>query len=165
MDGKVLVLNSDYYPLHVCNVKRAIILLLSGKVDVLQNHDNRYLASAKELFPIPSIIRLRQYVRRTRSDVQLSRKNIHIRDKYTCQYCGKKLKELTVDHIVPIKRGGKFTWENLVACCHKCNNTKDANTPEEVNMKLLSNPRKPSYPMLLKVKYSNCSEWDDYLPN
>lgn len=165
MDGKVLVLNSDYYPLHVCSIKRAITLSLKDKVEVLKKREDKYIASVTKVFPIPSIVRLKQYVKRRRSDIQLSRKNIHIRDKYTCQYCGKKVSDLTVDHIIPIKHGGKFTWENLVTCCHKCNNVKDSRTPEEANMRLLTIPKKPNHVVFLKIKYNNNYDWKEYLPN
>jgi 5-methylcytosine-specific restriction endonuclease McrA len=92
---------------------------------------------------LPSVIRLLEYRRIPQQSRALSRKNILLRDRYTCQYCYRVLPsvELTLDHVQPRSRGGGSSWENLVACCHPCNNRKGSRTPEEAGMKLAKAPR------------------------
>jgi 5-methylcytosine-specific restriction endonuclease McrA len=92
---------------------------------------------------LPSVIRLLEYRRIPHQTRALSRKNILMRDRYTCQYCQKTLpsSEMTLDHVIPRSRAGETTWENLVACCHHCNNKKGCRTPEEAGMKLTRPPR------------------------
>ena len=76
--------------------------------------------------------------------VEISRKNILVRDNYTCQYCGKQNKSLTVDHVIPKFRGGQDTWENLVAACKECNKTKGERNSEEAGMPLAKKPKRPN---------------------
>src|ERR671939_1036393 len=92
---------------------------------------------------LPSVIRLLEYRRIPHQTRALSRKNILLRDRNTCQYCGTALgsSELTLDHVIPRSRGGQSTWENLVACCHGCNRRKGSQSPAEAGMKLLREPR------------------------
>lgn len=164
MNKNVLVLNSDFSPLHICSTQRAFILSLTDKVDVLRHYDS-YMCSATEMYKVPSVIRLKNYIHRPYRDVQLTKKNVHIRDNYTCQYCGKQSKDLTVDHIIPIKKKGSFAWDNLVSCCKKCNNKKDCKTLEESGMVLKSKPKKPSFAIFFKMKHSSNQYWQDFLPN
>jgi 5-methylcytosine-specific restriction endonuclease McrA len=138
----VLVLNASYEPINICAARRALVLILKG------------VASAEELAPfqvhssrqtlhVPSVIRLLEYRRIPHQTRALSRKNILMRDRYTCQYCQRTLPsgEMTLDHVVPRSRHGETTWENLVACCHTCNNKKGNRMPEEAGMKLTRQPR------------------------
>ena len=163
MNGSVLVFNSDYSPLCVTNTKRAIVLMLMNKVDVVKCKENEYVASAKELFEVPAAIRLRQYVRLPNHDIPLTRQNVYIRDNHVCQYCGSN-EHLTIDHIIPKKRGGEWTWENLVTCCFSCNNKKgDKAKPEEVGLSLRNKPKKPSRVILFK-KYMSDDYWSDFFP-
>ncbi|MDQ2687702.1 MAG: HNH endonuclease, partial [Armatimonadota bacterium] len=104
-------MNSDYEPLNVCNLRRAVILLYLGKADVLHAHEN---ADA------PSVLRLRYHVKRPLPELKLSRRSVFARDNYTCQYCGVQSRDLTIDHIVPKRHGGGMQWDNLVACCRRC---------------------------------------------
>jgi len=143
MSDAVLVLNKNYTPLSICSVRRAICLLVSDKVDVLINYE-REMHSPSVTLPIPSVIKLKFYVRYNRLNVSLSRKNILTRDNFTCQYCGRKRPPLTVDHIIPRERGGGDQWENLVTACGPCNSKKGNRTPEEANMKLLKAPIRPT---------------------
>ncbi|MCS6953305.1 MAG: HNH endonuclease [Bryobacteraceae bacterium] len=138
----VLVLNASYEPIHICAARRAIVLLLKG-VAAAEELSHVVVHSAWRAMPLPSVIRLLEYRRIPHQTRPLSRKNILMRDRYTCQYCGRTLpsSELTLDHVIPRSRGGETAWENLVTCCHDCNNRKGNRTPEEAGMKLTRLPR------------------------
>lgn len=142
LDGSVLVLNQNYEPLSVCHARRAIILVLLGKAEIVEKHD-REIRSLSMSLPLPSVVRLSLYIRSFKRDIALSRTNILKRDNHTCQYCGRKYETLTTDHIVPKSQGGKDTWDNLVTACIRCNNLKGDRTPEQADLKLLTRPRKP----------------------
>jgi len=162
----VLVLNGDYSPLNITNMHRAIVLMLANKVEVLAEYDDVVKTAKAESYPIPSVVRLKYYVKQPKYGVALSRKNIHIRDNYTCQYCGKKVDKPTVDHIIPEKLGGKSTWENLVCCCYECNSRKGHKTLEQANLKLLKKPNRPQYVSLFKCSgyTERHPEWREFLP-
>lgn len=142
MQNAVLVLNASYEPINVCAARRALVLVLKG-VASAEEHVPCYVHSARQAIKLPTVIRLLEYRRIPHQSRALSRKNILLRDRYTCQYCGKTLpsSELTLDHVLPRSRAGESSWENLVACCNPCNNRKGSRTPEEANMKLHKNPR------------------------
>jgi 5-methylcytosine-specific restriction endonuclease McrA len=135
----VLVLNASYEPVNICGAKRALILVIKGAALVEESREMR----AHRDFMVPSVVRLRQYHRVPNRVQVLSRKNIYLRDNYTCQYCGEKLtaKQLTLDHVIPRAQHGTSRWENLVACCEPCNRRKNDRTPEQAGMKLLRVPR------------------------
>ena len=109
MNQEVLVLNSDYAPLNVCNLRRAIALVFLGKVDVLHT-DTTIIHTISGAFDSPSVVRLRHHVRRPVPELRLSRRSIFARDNYTCQYCGHTSKDLTIDHVVPKRFGGTTAW-------------------------------------------------------
>jgi 5-methylcytosine-specific restriction endonuclease McrA len=138
----VLVLNASYEPINICAARRALVLVLKG-VAAAEEHSGAQLQSARRKVAMPSVIRLLEYRRIPQQARALSRKNILMRDRYACQYCQKSgnSAQLTLDHVHPRSRGGESTWENLVACCHSCNNRKGSRTPEEANMKLVRQPR------------------------
>lgn len=142
MTGRVLVLNSTYEPINVCTTRRAIVLILKGLARTEERYERLY-HSARASLPMPSVIRLMEYKHIPFERKSLSRKNILLRDHYTCQYCGKVLNpaELTLDHVIPRSKGGSSNWDNLVACCKRCNNHKGNKFPEEANMKLLKRPQ------------------------
>ena len=140
---KVLVLNQSYEPLMVINARRAIILILKQKVEMLENYSES-ICSINMSFDLPSVIRLNFYVHIKYKDIILSRKNIFKRDNHHCQYCGKQVKPLTIDHIIPKRKGGRDTWENLVAACVRCNTKKGDTSLKDINMILIKKPRKPS---------------------
>ena len=142
MESAVLVLNQNYEPLNVCNVRRAFILVDRGKAEVLE-HSHGALRTPSLSFPIPSVIRLIQMIRRPRPQVRLTRREVFQRDGYTCQYCGKAGRDLTLDHVMPRHRGGKHTWENLVSACKTCNHRKAGRTPQEARMRLAREPSRP----------------------
>jgi 5-methylcytosine-specific restriction endonuclease McrA len=142
MLAPVLVLNASYEPINICAARRAIVLVLKG-VAMTEEINGHLLHSARFAVRVPSVIRLLEYRRIPHQTRALSRKNILLRDRNTCQYCGVLLpsSELTLDHIVPRSRGGQSTWENLVACCHPCNHKKGNHLLHECGMKLLREPR------------------------
>jgi 5-methylcytosine-specific restriction endonuclease McrA len=165
LKSKVLVLNQSYEPISICSVKKAILLLLLTKAELIAPKDGLVLRSVNNKVPLPSIIRLSRYIKIPHKKIELSRKNILRRDGYRCQYCGTTSGNLTVDHIIPKSRGGTDTWENLVTACISCNNKKGNRTPEEAGMKLLAKPRKPNHIIFIKsfVGSSIDSQWKPYL--
>ncbi len=143
MQTPVLVLNASYEPINICGARRALVLVLKGVAKTEEQHD-AMLHAARVFMPLPSVIRLLEYRRIPHQTRALSRKNILLRDRNTCQYCGVVLAagELTLDHVIPRSRGGLSTWENLVACCHPCNRRKGNQLLLELtDMKLLREPR------------------------
>ena len=124
----VLVLNQNYQPLNVCTVRRAVVLLDVGKAELLQ--DGRgWLRTTATSFPLPSVIRLVYLIRRPLLQRRLSRREVFLRDNYTCLYCGRETRQLTLDHVIPRYRGGAHTWENVVSACMACNHRKAGRTP------------------------------------
>lgn len=164
---EVLLLNSDFEPLNVCNVRRAMALIVLGKADVLQEHEVRIRTTRGHL-PAPSIVKMRYHVKRPLPQLRLSRHSILARDHYTCQYCGYKGRDLTIDHVQPRWMGGPQTWDNLVTCCRKCNLKKGDKTPQQANMKLARQPRRPKFipyislPAYMKARHRD--DWQLYLP-
>jgi len=166
INSPVLVLNQSYEPLNLCRTRRAIVLIFRGKAEVLENSRGE-IHSAKQAFQIPSVIRLVYIVKRPRHQRKLTRVEVLNRDHYTCQYCGRQTKELTLDHVIPRRRDGEHSWENVVSACIPCNRRKGGHTPDEAGMKLLHEPRPPRnngfyvpYHFLI-----NHSEWQKYLPS
>lgn len=163
MNGHVLVLNQDYSALTVCSVERAVILVHLQKVHLVETKDDQYVRSPSVKLPWPSIVRLKNYANVPYKRVMLSRKNVLKRDRHTCQYCG-GTDDLTIDHVVPKSRGGRDTWENLVAACVACNNQKGDLTPEEAGMRLARQPFRPSYVMFLRDFAGEVRDtWKPYL--
>lgn len=163
MNGHVLVLNQDYSALTVCSVQRAIVLMHLQKVHLVEAIDGKAVRSPSTRMPYPSIVRLKAYARIPYKKVMLSRKNVLKRDHHTCQYCGSR-DRLTIDHILPKSRGGRDTWENLVAACVTCNNRKGDMTPEEAGMELNRTPFRPSYVMFIRDFVGNLDDtWKPYL--
>ena len=142
MPRQVLVLNSTYEPVNVCSTHRAIVLLLKGKAESVENSAG-VLRSERSTFVIPLVIRLRYYVRLPRAEGRrLSRRAVLARDGYRCQYCG-STRHLTIDHIIPRSRGGSTCWENVITSCAPCNVRKGACLPSEVGMSVSRKPRPP----------------------
>jgi len=141
----VLVLNQNYEPLSVCTVKRAVVMVFLGKAEIIERSDGRKVRSVRGSWPVPSVVRLGLYVSRPPKKVLLSRKNIIKRDGHRCQYCGQSRTAMTVDHVIPKNRGGEDVWENLVCACVRCNNRKGDRTPEEANLILRRQPKRPNH--------------------
>ena len=143
LHNPVLVLNASYEPINICAARRALVLVLKGLASA-EAHAPGQFHSQRQTIPLPSVIRLLEYRRIPHQTRALSRKNILMRDRYTCQYCQKVLNtsDLTLDHVIPRSRGGETTWENLVACCHSCNRRKGNRMLHEIDdMILLRDPR------------------------
>ena len=145
---RVLVLNAAYEVLGLASIKRAVLLVLGGGAEMV-SESGLYLNTPSARIPVPSVVRRKRMVRRRPGRVPLNRRNVLRRDRYTCQYCGQKGGELTVDHVLPKSRGGKSTWDNLVAACRSCNLRKGDRTPEEAGMRLLRPPKPPRVPLFL----------------
>ena len=162
----VLVLNATYEPLSVVSVRRAVLLLLKEKAEIVEAAEAE-LRSEHVSMPMPLVIRLVYYVRIPhRLSLPVTRRTVLARDHYTCQYCGRQpsRKDLTVDHIVPRSRGGHTAWENVVTACQRCNGRKGNRTPEEAGMSLLSPPVRPRYVALTLVEGGEIRHvWDKYM--
>ena len=151
MNRAVLVLNQNYEPLNVCNVRRAFVLVFDGKAEVLEEHAAT-VRSATRVYPFPSVIRMTYLIRRPRPRVKLTRREIFIRDDYTCQYCGRNSHDLTIDHIVPRSRGGGHSWDNLVSACKSCNHRKGGKSLSQARMDLRSTPAEPRAGMYYTIE-------------
>lgn len=159
-----MVLNQSYEPLSVCNVKKAILLLLMQKADIVEHHSHSVLRTISTSLPFPSVIKLHRYISLRHTSIELSRKNLLRRDGNKCQYCSTSAPPLTIDHVIPKSRGGLDTWDNLVCACVKCNNKKGNRTPKEAGMNLLTIPKKPHYIVYLKSLHSVVETlWRPYL--
>ncbi len=164
--NEVLVLNSDFEPLNVCHIRRALVMVYLGKAEVLHAHETE--EPIAECFVRPSVVKLRHHVRRPLPELKLSRRTIFARDQYICQYCGQASKDLTIDHVIPKRHGGQSVWENLVCSCRRCNMKKGDKLLNQTSMKLIRQPRRPRYiPYISLTKYlsgRNNAVWRDYLP-
>ncbi len=139
----VLVLNANFEPLNVCTIRRAVGLMIAEKASMLVNGRGE-IHTSKAMYPAPSVIRLERQVRRPRPNVKLNKQEIFRRDGYTCQYCGSTENELTLDHVIPRRLGGKHTWENLVTACKSCNHRKGGRMVDGAGMNLMSTPNTPA---------------------
>jgi 5-methylcytosine-specific restriction endonuclease McrA len=163
----VLVLNASYEVINVCNLKRAISLIFKG-IAIVEEESELVLRSPTMSMQIPAVIRLLRYVKIPYHRVKFSRKNVLIRDNYTCQYCCEKFKvgDLTLDHVVPLSRGGWDGWDNVVVACRSCNNKKGDRIPEEAGMRLIGRPRLPNvvtYLQIIRRIGEEKKEWRRYL--
>jgi 5-methylcytosine-specific restriction endonuclease McrA len=160
--GRALVLNASYEPLSVVTARRALVLVLSERA-VLVHGTGQDLHSATACFPEPSVVRLVHYVRvphQTR--VAVTRRAVFVRDGHRCQYCGAQAEN--IDHIVPRSRGGMHCWENVVACCRRCNTRKEDRLLEETGFRLARQPKAPrSRLWLLAAAGDVREEWLSYV--
>ena len=167
MHAPVLVLNASYEPINVCAARRAIVLVLKGVASAEEESLNA-IHSARSAVRLPSVIRLLEYRRIPHQTRALSRKNILLRDRNTCQYCAQTFNsaDLTLDHVIPRSRGGASSWENLVSCCHPCNRTKGNHLPHEVGMKPMREPRPFSLHTsrhIMRMMGHSDAKWRKYL--
>lgn len=147
MWNRVLVLNASYEPLQIISVRRAVVLLLQEKAELVEATQQRLRASGIA-FDTPLVIRLVRYIRIPhRLKLPCSRRGVLARDRDTCQYCGIQpgRAHLTIDHVVPRSQGGQTTWDNVVTACRECNRKKGGRTPEQAHMLLKIIPRQPQY--------------------
>lgn len=141
--SKVIVLNPDMTVLGTTSYQRAICLVVTGKAEALAESDRLIHPT---MF-VPLVIRLIKAIRNLwTKQIPWSKQNVHVRDKYTCQYCGTSLpkSKATIDHVIPVARGGKNSWTNTVCSCFECNNRKQDRTPNEANMPLKKKPIQPT---------------------
>ena len=164
MNDSVLLLNSTYEPLGIVDLARAVRLLFARKVEVI-HRGGRDVQTTSIAFPLPSVVRMLYYVRRARKRVALTKKNVLLRDDYTCAYCvARGGHDMTVDHVVPRSRGGVSTWENCVLACVECNKRKADRSPAQSGLRLRKAPRKPSWKALVQVPARERREsWDKFL--
>ena len=160
---KILVLNSDYQAISVVSLKRGFQLVFGEKAETIETSKNTFLRSEKDIWPAPTVIRIKKYVKVPMRGVPLNRLNIFRRDGFSCLYCGSK-KELTLDHVLPRSRGGGDSWKNLATCCGTCNLKKGDRTPEEAKMPLRHEPYRPSFIMYIKNLTNLVEEsWKPYI--
>jgi 5-methylcytosine-specific restriction endonuclease McrA len=166
LTAPVLVLNLNYVPVNVCTVRRAIVLVAKGKAELLeQRSESARIRTYNNTLDAPSIIRLVYLVKRPFAPRRLSKKEVFLRDHYTCQYCGQRSQHLTLDHVVPRRQHGPHTWDNVVAACGRCNLDKAGRTPEEANMKLRRVPTAPQpNPYRILENRTILEEWRQYIP-
>ena len=161
--SKVLVLNASYEPLNITSWRRAVVLLLKGKAERLENNDHFIYRD----FPFPTVIRLRHFVKVPYKEIPLTRRNLLERDRHTCQYCNYRGEQLTLDHVFPRSRGGGDTWENLVTACVRCNVNKGNRTPKEAEMPLQIQPRRPysslHFELVKHTRGEHNQEWRKYV--
>ncbi len=139
---KVLVLNTTYEPLNVCSLRRALVLMLKDKAEVVE-HSGKTVHSERFSFAAPHVIRLRTYVSVPRTATKrISRRAVFARDQFRCQYCGAQ-KHLTVDHVVPRSKGGADSWDNVVTSCAPCNLRKGDRLLPADGLRLARKPRPP----------------------
>ena len=164
LNTPVLVLNQNFEPLNVCNARRAFVLVGRGKAEVVQASE-RILRGVSSVFSIPSVIRMVYFIHRPRPQARLSRREVFARDHHTCQYCGKRTHDLTLDHVLPRHRGGPHSWENLVSACRRCNHHKAGRTPTEARMTLRRKPKRPR--ATLRIRFGryldNQPHWDGFV--
>ena len=143
--ARVLVLNATYEPINVCTLRRAAVLLLKEKAELLEHRDGAALHSEHMTLERPDVIRLVNYVRipREAHRRKITRRAVLARDSWTCQYCGSTKSGLTVDHVIPRSRGGDSVWENIVAACATCNRRKGNRLPREIHMHPKNDPEGP----------------------
>ena len=161
----MLVLNATYEPINVCTVRRATVLLLKAKAELIERA-NWSLRSEHTTMPRPMVIRLVSYVNVPRDTHRrkITRRAVFARDGWTCQYCGAR-SNLTVDHVIPRSKGGDSTWENIVASCAPCNRRKGDLMPAQANMVPRHKPRAPNPHVFIHVASPTIpSAWKQWLP-
>ncbi|MGH3947871.1 MAG: HNH endonuclease [Pseudonocardiaceae bacterium] len=163
--SRVLLLNATFEPLTALSLRRAVVLIVCDKAEVVHGDPSGLiLHSATVAVPVPSVIRLSTYVRVPyRAKVPLTRAGLMHRDRYRCAYCGGRAE--TVDHVVPRSRGGAHSWQNCVACCARCNHRKADRLLSELGWSLRTDPQAPHGPhwrLLAQVNDAD-EEWRQYL--
>jgi 5-methylcytosine-specific restriction endonuclease McrA len=164
---RTLLLDNSFFPVKIVGWQKAMILLITGRAEVIDEYPDRAIRSPAQNYQLPKILRLYNK-HRSQKKVRFTRLNVYWRDKSTCQYCYKKhsLADLTFDHVIPISKGGQTNWENIVTACAACNTKKSNKTPKEARMRLLKVAVEPKWsPQLcLKLKEDDPQEWFDWFP-
>lgn len=182
-DSAVLVLNRLYQAIQITTVRRAFCLLYKGEVravgpdyttydwedwkDIPPQPDEEFIGTPAFRVRIPRVVLLLHFDRLPRHDIRFTRKNIFFRDRNRCQYCGGKFatSDLNLDHVVPLSRGGKSMWQNVVCCCVRCNSRKGGLLPHEAGMQLVKSPVKPRWHPFVKISFSHSryESWKNFL--
>ena len=162
MLGRALVLNATYEPICIVSSRRALILILDEKAEMVHSTEFSF-RSARAAFPEPSVVRLGQYIKVPRmTRVAITRRSVFARDGHRCQYCGAQAEN--IDHVVPKSRGGTHSWDNVVAACRRCNAAKEDRLLEESGFVLHRAPRAPrSGVWLLAATGELRSDWEPYM--
>lgn len=188
LHADVLVLNKNWAALRIVTAAEALADLFVGRVEAVdtdfQAYDfdswrelsryaadfepqrHRFVQTVASAVLVPTVVRLLRFDRVKRPTLRLSRKNVYLRDDYTCQYTGKRLpsSELNLDHVTPTSRGGKTCWENLVCCSVEVNAIKGSKTPDEAGLKLIRKPRRPDpTELLFKSKHFRHDSWKHFV--
>ena len=183
IDSGVLVLNRLFQAIQITSVRRAFCLLYKGEVravdpdyttyawedwkDIPPQPDEEFLATPSFRVRIPRVVLLLHFDRLPRHEIRFTRKNIFFRDKNRCQYCGGKFPtvDLNLDHVIPLSRGGKSSWENVVCCCVRCNSRKGGSLPHEAGMHLVKPPVRPRWHPFVKLSltHSHYESWKNFL--
>lgn len=140
-------------------------MVMNDRASVVEYRKDCFVHSATEKFPVPSVIAIGRYVKKARVSLKVTRKNLFVRDDYTCQYCDKRFTKpnLTIDHVTPKSAGGPKTWENIVAACKKCNQKKANKLPREAGMFPTNPPRQPSPKMFYNLVDNVDDSWRTFL--
>jgi 5-methylcytosine-specific restriction endonuclease McrA len=183
LNSSVLVLNRLYQAIHITSVRKAFILLYKGDVKVVEDDfstydfenwcdipvqpHEEYISTPRYKLKIPRVVLLVYYDKVPKQEVKFTRKNIYLRDRNRCQYCGSRFptKELNLDHVLPISKGGKSDWANVVCCCFECNAKKGNNVLAKTGMILIKKPRKPIWHPLIRLslKEKKYESWKNFL--
>ena len=154
------MLNASHQPLAVVAARRAVILVLKDKAEVVVSNGQVFRSEHLHI-DAPSVLRLRMFVKIPyRSHAPLTRRAVFARDDWRCQYCGAAAENL--DHVVPRSRGGSHTWENVVAACRRCNSRKENRLIEEVGLHLARRPFAPKDGFKLSIGRLE-PEWEPFL--
>jgi 5-methylcytosine-specific restriction endonuclease McrA len=165
VNSRVLVLNASYEPINVCTVRRATVLVIKQRAEIVERSAAE-LHSENLTVPRPVVIRLITYVRipRDAHSRKITRRAVFARDRWTCQYCGGERSALTIDHVIPRSKGGPSSWENIVTCCAPCNRRKGNRLPREANMRPKRKPKPPSTTIFVHVSTPTIPvAWEQYL--
>lgn len=170
MNRKTLVLNSAYEPIRITTAQEAFVRVWKGRAMMVEAYEDEFFHSAHDKFPVPSIIRTIRYYRSEYRRVPLTKRNIYIRDSYTCAYTGKRItdpRELSIDHIIPRSKGGPHTWDNVVTSLKKPNEEKGdyiLGVDPEVDHLPIPKVGRPHYLVILQNGVKNMPEsWKQYL--
>lgn len=164
MTSRTLLLNGDFSPLRTITLKRAIVLVLQEKAEVVELEKTGVIRSATQEFGLPSVIRLKYFVKVPyRARLPLNRRAVLTRDDHTCQFAGCDRRGTTIDHIRPRSRGGKHEWTNVVAACQKCNAKKSDKTLEELGWSLKRKPYTPKGTMWMVIGTVPKEDWEPYI--
>lgn len=155
---RTILLNGDYTILGFISWKKTVKLIVKKKVEIIKTTEKIITNFNKTIsMAIPAVVRLLKVIRKLYGvRVPLSKKNVLIRDNYTCAYCGKQDKKgMTVDHVIPKSKGGKSSFENMVTACFKCNNKKDNKTCKEADMYPIIRPHQPTINEFIQLQIKN----------